>query len=123
MSKQFYTLDTSPLYKNKYVIRFDLDMKYFPNGTTGSYNVFMARLMGLSYAEFLRYCRDKLGAELIGKGNRYVIPYFNNTEEVQLLVKLLNARMNYIVNEKEFPFEYKMNENGEVERTEFNGNK
>ena len=106
MIKNFFFLDDSPLYKSKYVIRFDVDKEYFPNGTKGSYNVFMARLLNLSYAEFLRYCRDQLHAEIIGKGNRYVIPYFDNTPEVQLLVKLLNVRMNYIINEREYPFDY-----------------
>lgn len=118
MIEKFFFLDDSPLYKNKYVIRFNIDMKYFPHGTTGSYNVFMARLLNLSYAEFLRYCRDVLGAEIIGKGNRYVVAYFDDTPEVQLLVKLLNVRMNYIVNERNFPYIYKEKE-GEIERIPF----
>lgn len=119
MKTQYYSLDETPLYKGKYIIRFDSDETLFPNGTSGSYNVFMARLMNLSYPEFLRYCRDKLGAELIGKGNRYVIPYFTNTPEVQILVRLLNSRINYLINEKNFPYTYTEVEDG-VERTPFN---
>lgn len=114
----YFFLDETPLYKNKYVIRFNVDLKYFPNGTTGSYNVFMARLLNLSYAEFLRYCRDKLGAEIIGKGNRYVIPYFTNTPEVQLLVRLLNVRMAYIINEHDFPYDY-VQKGDDIERVPF----
>ena len=119
MTRQFFYLDDSPLYKNKYVIRFNIDKSLFPNGTTGSYNIFQARLLNLSYAEYLRFCRDKLGAELIGKGSRYMFPYFDNNEEVKLLVKLLNTRMSYIVNEKEYPYEYSEVENGDITRTPF----
>ena len=118
MKTKFFFLDTSPLYKNKYVIRFDVDLDLFPNGTTGSYNVFFARLLNLSYAEYLRYCRDVLGAELVGKGSRYMVPYFDNIAEVQLLVKLLNVRMNYIVNEREYPYDY-MEDGDNVIRTSF----
>lgn len=118
MIKQFFFLDDSPLYKNKYVIRFNVDLTYFPNGTTGSYNVFVARLLNLSYAEYLRYCRDRLGAELVGKGNRYMVPYFDDTPEVQMFVKLLNVRMNYIINEHDFPYNYE-EKDGEVTRTSF----
>lgn len=114
----YFFLDDSPLYKSKYVIRFNVDLTYFPHGTTGSYNVFQARLLNLSYAEYLRYCRDKLGAELLGKGNRYLVPYFNKTPEVELLVKLLNVRMNYIVNEHDFPYDYIKKDN-EVIQTPF----
>lgn len=117
--KQFFFLDDSPLYKNKYVIRFNVDLDLFPHGTTGSYNVFFARLLNLSYAEYLRYCRDKLGAELVGKGSRYMVPYFDDTAEVKLLIKLLNVRMNYIINEREFPYDYKEEEDGNVIRTSF----
>ena len=118
MMEQFFLLDESPIYKGKYVIRFNVDLKYFPNGTRGSYNIFMARLLNLSYAEFLRYCRDKLGAELIGKGTRYPVPYFTLTEEVQLLVRLLNTRMAYIINEYDFPYTY-IKKGEEIEQIPF----
>jgi hypothetical protein len=118
MIKNYFFLDDSPLFKGKYVIRFNVDLTYFPNGTSGSYNVFQARLLNLSYAEYLRYCRDKLGAEILGKGNRYLVPYFNKTPEVELLVKLLNVRMNYIINEHDYPYEY-LEKEEEVIRTPF----
>lgn len=119
MIDKFFFLDTSPLYKNKYVIRFNINENLFPYGTMGSYNVFPARLLNLSYAEYLRYCRDKLGAELVGKGTRYVTPYFDDNDEVRLLIKLLNTRMSYIINERDFPYEYHQEVDGSVTRTSF----
>jgi hypothetical protein len=118
MIEKFFFLDDSPLYKNKYVIRFNVDLKYFPNGTTSSYGVFIARLLNLPYPEYLRYCRDVLGAELIGKGSRYIVGYFDDTPEVQLFIKLLNTRMAYIINERDFPYEY-VDKGEEVERVPF----
>ena len=119
MKKYFY-LDESPFYKNKYMICLNHDLFLFPTGTTGSFNVFIARVLNLSYADFLRYCRDRLGAELIGKNKRYVVPYFDkNNQSTSALNKLLNTRMEYIMNEHEHPFDYMEDENGNVTRKPF----
>lgn len=118
MKKYFY-LEESPAYKNKYVIRLNHDLFLFPHGTSGSYNVFIARLLNLSYADYLRYSRDRLGAELVGKNTRYVIPYYNNDTNTLAFIRLLNSRMEFIMNEHEFPYEYTEDENGEVTRQPF----
>lgn len=115
MKKYFY-LDESPFYKNKYMICLNHDLFLFPTGTTGSFNVFIARVLNLSYADFLRYCRDRLGAELIGKNRRYIVPYFENNQAVLAFIKLLNTRMEYIMHEHEFPFEYTEDKDGNVMR-------
>lgn len=75
--------------------------------TSGSFNVLAARLMGLSYANYLRMCRDMCGATIVGKGNKYPVPYFGTSvQEVivtKQLVKLLNARANVALWDKEHP--------------------
>ena len=120
MEKYFY-LDESPIYKNKYIIRLNHDKFLFPTGTSGSYNVFIARVLNLSYADYLRYSRDRLGAELIGKQSRYVMAYYDKNQTTEAFIKLLNKRMEYIMNEHSFPYEYK-EENGEVKRIPFKNN-
>ena len=120
MEKYFY-LDESPIYKNKYIIRLNHDKFLFPTGTSGSYNVFIARVLNLSYADYLRYSRDRLGAELIGKQSRYVMAYYDKNQATEAFIKLLNKRMEYIMNEHNFPYEYK-EENGEVKRIPFENN-
>lgn len=120
MEKYFY-LDESPIYKNKYIIRLNHDKFLFPTGTSGSYNVFIARVLNLSYADYLRYSRDRLGAELIGKQSRYVVAYYDKNQATEAFVKLLNKRMEYIMHEHGFPYEYK-EENGEVKRIPFEQN-
>ena len=119
--KEYFYLDESPIFKDKYVIRLNHDYFLFPHGTRGSFNVFIARLLNLSYAEHLRYCRDRLGAELIGKKTRYVVPYFDKNEVTKAFIKLLNKRMEYIMHEHEFPYEYREVEEG-VERVPFKEN-
>ena len=120
MEKYFY-LEESPIYKNKYIIRLNHDKFLFPTGTSGSYNVFIARVLNLSYADYLRYSRDRLGAELIGKQSRYVIAYYDKNQTTEAFIKLLNKRMEYIMNEHNFPYEYK-EENGEIKRIPFKNN-
>ena len=120
MEKDFY-LEESPIYKNKYIIRLNHDKFLFPTGTSGSYNVFIARVLNLSYADYLRYSRDRLGAELVGKQSRYVVAYYDKNQTTEAFVKLLNKRMEYIMHEHSFPYEYK-EENGEVKRIPFEQN-
>lgn len=120
MEKYFY-LDTSPLYTNKYIIRLNHDKFLFPKGTNGSYAVIVARVLNLSYADYLRYARDRLGAELVGKKSLYVTAYYDKNELTDKFIKLLNSRMEYIMNEQKFPYNYK-EEDGTVKRIPFQEN-
>lgn len=122
MKKYFY-LQNNPVYQDKYMIYFDCPSAYFPKGTDGSYDVLIARLLGLSYPDYLRFARDRLGAELIGKNRKYVTVLFNiGNETVETFIKLLNLRMEYIINEHDFPYDYK-EDNGEVKRVPFKEDK
>lgn len=85
---------------NKYVIKVNHEA-FHATYTEGSYNVLMARLFNLSYAEFLRMCRDLFGADLRGKGSLYVVPYFDKTPELLALVRNLNVRANLVLWERE----------------------
>lgn len=91
----FFYLEETPLNPGKYTIR--LDFSLLPIWTTSSYNVLMARVMGLPWSEFLRYCRDVVGADVWGKGQLYPVPYFANTPETRKLVITLNERLSEIV--------------------------
>ena len=99
--KVFYR-DESASYPGKYMIRADLE-KFYLNYTEGSYNIIQARLMGLTYAQYLRMCRDCFGAEIIGKGSTYPVPYFKLSKELNDLIEQLNARANLVLWEREHP--------------------
>lgn len=58
---------------------------------SGSWGVFSARLMGLSYANYLRMCRDKFGGEIIGKNKKYPNVFLTETN-AKKLIKILDAR-------------------------------
>lgn len=96
--KQFFFSDESITNKGKYLIRLDFDVvrKKFPTGTMGSYDILTARVLNLDYCDYLRYCRDCYGAELVGKNNKYITVYFNSKESADKLVKILNDRINKI---------------------------
>ena len=99
--KVFYR-DESATQPGKYMIRADLD-KFHLDSTEGSFNVIGARLRGLTYAQYLRMCRDCFGAEIIGKGSKYPTPYFTLSNELMALIDNLNARANLILWEREHP--------------------
>ena len=58
----------------------------------GNFNVIVARILGLSYPNYLRYCRDTFNATLRGKKG-YPIPYWKNREDGIKLIKILNQEI------------------------------
>jgi hypothetical protein len=99
---EYFKLEESPYRPGKYIISINFD-KLPPMYTSGSYNILFARLMGLSYAQYLRFCRDMLGADLTGKKHIYPVAYFAKTVNTVAFVRLLNSRMNLIMWEREHP--------------------
>lgn len=95
MIKYFY-VDESPYYPNKYAIRLNHESFGFEE-FRGSYNCIPAKLMMLSYANYLRFCRDNYGAELYGKNKKYPIALFNDKSKAEKLVKELNRRAAAVV--------------------------
>lgn len=96
--------------KGKYIISLHHEQFPFVDGTSGSYNVFLARLAGLSYADFLRMCRDEFGAEIIGKDKLYPVAYFNFGEGLSALTKWLDTRAKYILYRHNHPYEIEKND-------------
>ena len=106
---RYFYLDESPNYEHRYLIRinFDLLKKRFPNGIVGgSYGVLVARVLNLPYYKYLRFARDVCGAELRGKGSNIVTAYYPETATTQQLVKLLNKRMDLIMDMSLNPYDY-----------------
>lgn len=99
--KVFYK-DESASYPGKYMIRANLEAFHL-GYTRSSYNVIQARLMGLTYAQYLRMCRDCFGAEIVGKGGSYPVPYFKLSQGLHDLIEQLNARANLVLWEREHP--------------------
>ena len=99
--KVFYR-DESATQPGKYMVRADFE-KFHLNFTEGSYNIIGARLMGLTYANYLRMCRDVYGAEIVGKGSNYPYPIFKLSQGLMDLIEELNARANLVLWEREHP--------------------
>lgn len=118
MEKYFY-LEESPYLPTYCMLYSNIDKMPFPNGTKGSYNLLPARVLGLDYADFLRFARDVLEAKIMGKGERYPRAYFRKTPEVLQMVKLLNKRMELIMNLRAKPYELKKQLNGDIVKEEF----
>jgi len=87
---------------DKFLVKVDLSKTCFDTSKiTGSWAVFEARVMGLSYANYLRMCRDEFGAKICGKNCLYPVAYFDNTDKVKKLIKFLNKRAAIATLEKE----------------------
>lgn len=94
--------EESAAYPGKYIIR-PIHDNFYLERTEGSFNVICARLFGISYAQYLRMCRDCFGAEIIGKGSYYPVAYFPLSNELKALIDNLNARANLVLWEREHP--------------------
>ena len=68
--------------------------------TNGSFNIICARIMGLSYANYLRMCRDRYGADIIGKGCKYPVAFFEKNKKADELVSILNSKAKEILKGK-----------------------
>lgn len=97
-----FVIEESPTNPGKWMI-VPVHDKFFLKHTEGSFNVICARLMNLSYAQYLRFCRDMVGGEIVGKGTKYPIAYFSRGERLQAFVRLLNTRANMVLWERENP--------------------
>jgi len=97
MKKEIYfKSEESVTNPHRYIIK--LDFEKFPDiSTSGSFGILPARLMGLSYAQYLRMCRDECGAEIIGKNCLYPTAYFKAGKQLNTLLTILNGRMNCVI--------------------------
>lgn len=59
--------------------------------TKGSFGILPSRLMGISYPNYLRFCRDELNAIVVGKNHLYIDPIFLKTKEFFQFLKVLNG--------------------------------
>lgn len=60
--------------------------------TTGSFGVICARVCGLSYANYLRVCRDRYGAKIIGRNKKYPYCIFPDKIQAIELANFLNSK-------------------------------
>lgn len=65
----------------------------------GSFAVAPARVLGLTYAEYLRFVRDMFpnAVTLSGKNHLYVIAYWKKGKELYTFVDLLNKKLTLAV--------------------------
>lgn len=91
--KSFETFD------NKFIIDFNDELRekireFTPFEELPSYNIICARVLGTSYANFLRWARDNYNGIIYGKGNKYPIIKFNNVVDCDKCCTFLTKRLN-----------------------------
>lgn len=118
MEKYFY-LEESPYLPTYCMLHTNIEKMPFPNGIRGSYSMMAARVLGLDYADFLRFARDVLNAKIMGKNERYPRAYFRKTPEVLQMVKLLNKRMELIMDMRAKPYNLEKRIDGSIIKENF----
>lgn len=90
----YFVVEISPI-SNKYIVLPNHSaLKIGP--TKGSYAILGARLFGLSYADYLRMCRDVYHANLVGKNHRYISVLFDSEADANSLASSLNERVKFL---------------------------
>lgn len=114
MNGKYFYLEEIPTNEGFYAIRLNHENFPFKTPIEGSYNIIMARLCGLSYADFLRMCRDILGATLIGRYGQTIFPYplFKRSQKLEGFMKFLNARAEYATYCQKHPYDIRKNKSG-----------
>lgn len=98
ITQKIFYCEESPYHPGTYMIAIHHD-KFYCLGlnSTGSYHVLQARIMGLTYANYLRMCRDVFGANIIGKKSIFPVAYFSSYTKINDLIKQLNVRATAIL--------------------------
>ena len=65
----------------------------------GSFGLLACRVMGISWPNWLRYCRAQ-GAKLYGKGTKYVVAYWDTPN--MTFLNMLNKRANELAQYVDF---------------------
>lgn len=93
---KFVTVKESLYNNGKWLIFYELDKMPFTE-PRHTFHILGARVLGLTYAEFLRMCRDWYGATIVGKNSLYPIPYFNSEQKAKELAEILNNRLSTVL--------------------------
>lgn len=96
MNRKVYFTYTPTKDERCLIVPFDYENFPFSVEGGGSYNVAPARVLGLSYADYLRFLRDSFPEQVIleGKGGYYVKPFWKFSPEMIKFIDLLNVKMN-----------------------------
>lgn len=89
--KAFF-LESCPWDLDTYVISNNFDQIVMPMINT-SYQLLQARLVGMTYQEYLDFCKYSLGAKVIKRPNqRWAFIHFKDTSDTKKFVEILNNK-------------------------------
>lgn len=77
---------------DEYVVDITKEVYEFFGKTNGSFTVLYARLLGLSYANMLRYLEDHYDAKVMGKDGMYCVIRFPSEKKCLQFCNLLTLR-------------------------------
>lgn len=95
MVKQYFTYRESSTPNEFMIVPKDYNTFPFNIKNGGSYNVAPARVLGLSYPNYLRFLLNMFPNDVIvrGKGSIYPIAYWKKDKTLFKFIELLNAKL------------------------------
>ena len=97
--KNYFYLEESASMPKKFFICPNHDRLHLEH-TNGSFNIICERKIGLAYANYLRMCRDRYCADIIGKGCKYPVANKKKNKKADELVSILNSKAKEILKGK-----------------------
>ena len=95
-------IDENPFYEGTYLL-FLKTNEYGWGKLPGHMGILGARLLQISYPDYLRYCRDYYGAKILGKKDRVPHLVFTDKKLLEKLAKELDSRLDIILKQNIVP--------------------
>lgn len=97
--KEYFTYRESPDMTRCVIVPKNYDTFPFNTKEGGSYNLAPARVLGLTYVDYLRFIKAFFGDDVTveGKGSYYPVAYWRKGKNLYTWLDLLNAKLNLAV--------------------------
>ena len=92
--KQYFYLERIPK-TEKYRIK--CNKEYLGLDNLVNLEALPARLLGMSYCEWLNWCKELFSSEILGTNTLYPYPVFYRDELARRLIKILNYRLTLVL--------------------------
>lgn len=90
--KNYFMIEENPIGRGFFLV---WDHNSNPRSIkSGSFGVIPARVLGISFAQYLRLCRDQFGATIIGKNSFYPTPFYKTKADARRAAEYISS---YIV--------------------------
>ena len=90
--KNYFVIEENPTGRGFFLV---WNHSSYPHSIkSGSFGVIPSRVLGISFSNYLRLCRDEFGATIIGKNSLYPTPFYKIKADAKRVADYISS---YIV--------------------------